>query len=117
VAAPAPTPAPAEAPAVAHGGHAKGHNLDLFGGWPEGDVPPTPAEVKAQVHRVLKIRLYTQVSIRQLKAIHTATHPAKLPGHRAVATDAPAVQLNAAAALLMALDAEDDNDNDDERAR
>ena len=51
VAAPAAKPVPAETPAVAHGGQAKGHNLDLFGGWPEGYVPPTPAEVKAQGKR------------------------------------------------------------------
>lgn len=25
-------------------------------------------------------QIYTQVSIRQLKAIHSATHPARLPG-------------------------------------
>ena len=56
-------------------------------------------------------QVYTQVSIRQLKAIHTATHPARLPGRRPVAPDAPAVPLNAAAALLMAIDAEDDNDD------
>jgi integrase/recombinase XerD len=60
-------------------------------------------------------QIYTQVSIRQLKAIHTATHPARLPGRKAVAQDASAVTLNAAAALLMAIDAEDDND--DEPAR
>ncbi len=61
-------------------------------------------------------QIYTQVSIRQLKAIHTATHPAKLPGAgRQAAAEGiapPALQLNAAAALLMALDAEDDNDSD-----
>ena len=57
VTAPAPKLAPAETPAVAHGGHAKGQNLDLFGGWPEGHVPPMPAEVKAQIGRVLKFRV------------------------------------------------------------
>jgi len=50
-------------------------------------------------------------SIRQLKAIHSATHPARLPGAGARQTPehAPTPQhapLNAAAALLMALDAE-----------
>jgi hypothetical protein len=77
VAAPVPKPAPAEAPAVAHGGHAKGHNLDLFGGWPEGDVAPTPAEVKAQVHRVLKIRLSDEQHERVLTK---AQAQLKLPG-------------------------------------
>jgi hypothetical protein len=65
VAAPSAQSAPAElvktapetAAAVAHGGQAKGDNLDLFGGWPEGYVPPTQAEVKAQVARVLKVRV------------------------------------------------------------
>jgi hypothetical protein len=65
VAAPAAKPAPAEPsaeiPAVAPGGRAKGHNLDLFGGWPEGYVPPTPAEVKAQVARVLKVRVSVEL--------------------------------------------------------
>ena len=61
VADPAPKPAPAETPAVAHGGHAKSDNLDLFGGWPEGYVPPTPAEVKAQVARVLRIRVSVEL--------------------------------------------------------
>lgn len=56
-------------------------------------------------------QIYTQVSIRQLKAIHSATHPARLPGAGARQTPehAPTPQhapLNAAAALLMALDAE-----------
>lgn len=60
-------------------------------------------------------QIYTQVSIRQLKAIHSATHPARLPGSiagagaRQMPEHAPTPQhapLNAAAALLMALDAE-----------
>ncbi|MBN8487534.1 MAG: site-specific tyrosine recombinase XerC [Burkholderiales bacterium] len=60
-------------------------------------------------------QIYTQVSIRQLKAIHSATHPARLPGSIAGAAGPRAgaavsepqpVPLNAAAALLMALDAE-----------
>ncbi len=63
-------------------------------------------------------QVYTQVSIRQLKAIHTATHPAKLPGAGASKTteDVPAPQhgpLNAAAALLMALDAEGHDEDED----
>ena len=61
-------------------------------------------------------QIYTQVSIRQLKAIHSATHPARLPGAGATKTpEATATAhgpLNAAAALLMALDAEaDDEEN------
>jgi len=60
-------------------------------------------------------QVYTQVSIRQLKAIHTATHPARMPGAGATQSAAPGVSpqhgpLNAAAALLMALDAEADED-------
>ena len=60
-------------------------------------------------------QVYTQVSIRQLKAIHTATHPARMPGPGATqsAVDVARHQpepLNAAAALLMALDAEADED-------
>jgi len=60
-------------------------------------------------------QIYTQVSIRQLKAIHSATHPGRLPGSiagagaRQTGEDSPSPQpvaLNAAAALLMALDAE-----------
>jgi integrase/recombinase XerD len=60
-------------------------------------------------------QVYTQVSIRQLKAIHTATHPARMPGAGATQSAAPGVSpqhgpLNAAAALLMVLDAEADED-------
>lgn len=56
-------------------------------------------------------QIYTQVSIRQLKAIHTATHPGRLPGTTATQTGAGSTgpqpePLNAAVALLMALDAE-----------
>ena len=55
------------------------------------------------------------MAIRKLKAIHTATHPARMPGAGATqsAVDAPRHQaepLNAAAALLMALDAEAEED-------
>ena len=66
-------------------------------------------------------QIYTQVGIRQLKAIHTATHPAKLPGEKAgagarkTAEDVPTPQhgpLNAAAALLMALEAEAGEDDE-----
>jgi len=60
-------------------------------------------------------QVYTQVSIRQLKAIHTATHPGRMPGTASAqnAADVSSPQhgpLNAAAALLMALDAEADED-------
>jgi integrase/recombinase XerD len=63
-------------------------------------------------------QVYTQVSIRQLKAIHTATHPARMPGATGAqsAVDVARHQaepLNAAAALLMALDAEGDEDEAD----
>lgn len=56
-------------------------------------------------------QIYTQVSIRQLKAIHSATHPARMPGAAgprsgAVVSEPQPMPLNAAAALLMALDAE-----------
>lgn len=62
-------------------------------------------------------QIYTQVSIRQLKAIHTATHPAKLPGAGARKTDedVPNPQsphLNATAALLAALAAEGEEEAD-----
>ena len=66
-------------------------------------------------------QIYTQVSIRQLKAIHSATHPGRLPGsiagagaaQRAAEVPSPQpVALNAAAALLMALDAEADEDGE-----
>ena len=45
-------PAPAESLAVAHGGDAKGHNLDLFGGWPEGYVRPK-SELHEQPHLMI----------------------------------------------------------------
>lgn len=56
-------------------------------------------------------QIYTQVSIRQLKAIHSATHPARMPGATglragAAVSEPQPMPLNAAAALLMALDAE-----------
>ena len=66
-------------------------------------------------------QIYTQVSIRQLKAIHSATHPGRLPGSiagagaRKTVEDNPSPQpvpLNAAAALLMVLDAEADEDGE-----
>lgn len=75
VVAPVTKPAPAEplaktsseTPAVVHGGDAKGRNFDLFGGWPDGYVPPTPAEVKAQVARVIRFRVSAQMH-EQLEA-------------------------------------------------
>ena len=60
-------------------------------------------------------QIYTQVSIRQLKVIHTATHPGRMPGAGATKTteDSPTPQhgpLNAAAALLSAIE----NEREDE---
>lgn len=56
-------------------------------------------------------QIYTQVSIRQLKAIHTATHPGRLKRTHSVQSEADGAKLhqdaeNAAEALLAALDAE-----------
>ena len=66
-------------------------------------------------------QIYTQVSIRKLKQIHTATHPAKLRGARvkgdsgntnesteAVATPAPTAE-----DILAVLAAEADEEHDD----
>ena len=53
-------------------------------------------------------QIYTQVSIRQLKQIHSATHPAHFPKPKA---DAPADN-NAKAELLSALAAEDEEDQE-----
>ena len=54
--------------------------------------------------------IYTQVSIRQLKQIHTATHPARLaPANSQAHTDE-----SARAALLSTLDAEAEEDNEAE---
>jgi len=69
-------------------------------------------------------QIYTQVSIRQLKAIHTATHPGRMPGAAgAGATQADAGSpspahgpLNAAAALLMALEDEAAQEEDEQAA-
>lgn len=56
-------------------------------------------------------QVYTQASIRQLKAIHTATHPGRMPGAGSAKRSEegpipPHGPLNASAALLAALDAE-----------
>lgn len=59
-------------------------------------------------------QIYTQVSIRQLKAIHTATHPGRLPVGRAHA-DAPPV--TGRDTLLATLDAEAHEEADDGSAR
>jgi len=48
-------------------------------------------------------QIYTQVSIRQLKAIHTATHPGRMPVGRAVQEEALDTDRDA---LLATLDAE-----------
>lgn len=63
-------------------------------------------------------QIYTQVSIRQLKAIHTATHPGRLPGALTGAGSAEVqapqhAPLNATAALLDMLDAEDQEEQED----
>lgn len=52
-------------------------------------------------------QIYTQVSIRKLKDIHTATHPAKMAHAQHAPTDA-----NDSAALFALLDAEGLDDND-----
>jgi integrase/recombinase XerD len=54
-------------------------------------------------------QIYTQVSIRQLKRIHTATHPAQLPPEKAPANGSG----QDAAALLATLDAEATEDPED----
>jgi integrase/recombinase XerD len=62
-------------------------------------------------------QIYTQVSIRQLKAIHTATHPGRLPGVKAEQTTTPEPEpLNAAAALLMALEEEGRQEGQEEES-
>jgi len=48
-------------------------------------------------------QIYTQVSIRQLKAIHTATHPGRMPVGRAVQEEALDTDRDT---LLATLDAE-----------
>jgi integrase/recombinase XerD len=66
-------------------------------------------------------QIYTQVSIRQLKAIHTATHPGRLPGTTGEKSSALGVTpqpepLNAAAALLMALEEEGQEEESEQDA-
>lgn len=57
--------------------------------------------------------IYTQVSIRQLKQIHTATHPARLaPSNHQPRSDESAE--SARAELLSTLDAEAEEDNEAE---
>jgi integrase/recombinase XerD len=56
-------------------------------------------------------QLYTQVSIRQLKQIHTATHPAHLANPKPPANGSSP---DAAAELLAALDAEAEEDKEAE---
>ena len=51
-------------------------------------------------------QIYTQVSVRQLKAIHTATHPAKPIGRRSVQNSDLASENPTAETILDALDAE-----------
>ncbi len=58
-------------------------------------------------------QIYTQVSIRALKEIHTATHPARLHRqHSASQTMAETHPDDPVEALLTALDAEADEEND-----
>ena len=61
-------------------------------------------------------QIYTQVSIRRLKQIHTATHPGKPRSVRAIASDAAEEpsEASSAAALLAALDAEAQEEERDE---
>ena len=56
--------------------------------------------------------IYTQVSIRQLKQIHTATHPARLAPSNQAHTEKSAQ--SARADLLSTLDAEAEEDNEAE---
>lgn len=51
-------------------------------------------------------QIYTQVSVRQLKAIHTATHPGKPIGKRGTQDGVPADDTPTAETVLAALDAE-----------
>jgi integrase/recombinase XerD len=61
-------------------------------------------------------QIYTQVSIRQLKAIHTATHPAKARAARQAPEPSPNgfTEVLDAQALLAALEVEQEDDADDE---
>jgi integrase/recombinase XerD len=55
--------------------------------------------------------IYTQVSIKALKAVHTATHPARPIRSRLARHDAAGVQAeNEAEALLALLDAEGESE-------
>lgn len=61
-------------------------------------------------------QIYTQVSIRQLKAIHTATHPGRMPGVGKPGAEVASPQhgpLNATAALLDMLNAESQEEQED----
>lgn len=51
-------------------------------------------------------QIYTQVSIRKLKEIHTATHPGKVRGARVKAAPEAPVPASSAEEILAALDAE-----------
>ncbi|VVP61684.1 Tyrosine recombinase XerC [Pseudomonas fluorescens] len=58
-------------------------------------------------------QVYTQVSIRTLKEIHTATHPARLHRqHSASETLAKSLPEDPVAALLSALEVEADEDRE-----
>jgi integrase/recombinase XerD len=56
-------------------------------------------------------QIYTQVSIRQLKQIHSATHPAQLPKDKQTVNGG---SQDAAAELFAALDAEATEDKEEE---
>jgi len=56
-------------------------------------------------------QIYTQVSIRQLKQIHSATHPARFPKDQQPVNSG---SQDAAAELLAALDAEATEDKEEE---
>ncbi len=58
-------------------------------------------------------QIYTQVSIRMLKQVHSMTHPAQLPKPAAAAADGDNHD-EQKAALLAALQAEADSDSEDE---
>jgi integrase/recombinase XerD len=55
-------------------------------------------------------QIYTQVSIRQLKQIHTATHPAHLPKDKLAPAGNPPPD---ATELMAALDAEAEEENEE----
>jgi integrase/recombinase XerD len=61
-------------------------------------------------------QIYTQVSIRKLKEIHTATHPAKARSARVKANSAAAIDVPTADEVLIVLAAEADEESEQETA-